>query len=87
MAELPHKDSLKATVGDFAPFANITSNSTYYDDYVYTHRDLNPVIHFTGTYSLTICPLGNPVINSPHAEALPTLPPLLRLVLHPSTQE
>lgn len=56
MAELPHKDSLKATVGEFAPFANITSNSSYYDDYVYTHCDLNPVIHFTSTYSLTMCP-------------------------------
>src|SRR5579859_2175312 len=48
MAHLPHNDSLVATVGEFAAMANITSNSSYYDDYVYVHSDLNPTIHFTG---------------------------------------
>ena len=49
MAHLPHNDSLVSTVGEFASlFANITTNSSYYDDYVYVHSDLNPIIHFTG---------------------------------------
>jgi len=50
MAKLPHNASLTATVGEFAPYANITADSSYYDDYVYTHADLNPTIHFTGKY-------------------------------------
>ncbi|KAH8667387.1 Di-copper centre-containing protein [Tricladium varicosporioides] len=51
MAKLPHNDSLISTVGDFAAtFANITSDSSYYDDYVYVHSDLNPTIHFTGLF-------------------------------------
>ncbi|TVY82631.1 Tyrosinase ustQ [Lachnellula suecica] len=48
MAQLPHNDSLISTVGEF--FANITSNSSYYDDYTYVHSDLNPAIHFTGLF-------------------------------------
>ena len=52
MAKLPHNNSLTATVGEFASlFANITSNSSYYDDYAYVHSDLNPTIHFTGILS------------------------------------
>lgn len=51
MAKLPHNESLHSTVGEFAAtFANITSNSSYYDDYAYVHSDLNPVIHFTGKH-------------------------------------
>lgn len=57
MAKLPHNDSLVSTVGDFAAtFANITSDSSYYDDYVYVHSDLNPTIHFTGKQALLIPP-------------------------------
>lgn len=51
MAKLPHDSSLVSTVGDFATtFANITTDSSFYDDYVYVHSDLNPVIHFTGKF-------------------------------------
>ncbi|KAF8857631.1 Di-copper centre-containing protein [Acephala macrosclerotiorum] len=50
MAQLPHNDSLVATVGEFAAIANITSDSSYYDDYAYVHSDLNPTIHFTGLF-------------------------------------
>jgi tyrosinase len=49
MAKLPHNNSLVATVGEFAAVANISSDSSYYDDYAYVHSDLNPTIHFTGT--------------------------------------
>lgn len=51
MANLPHNDSLHSTVGEFAAtYANITTNSSYYDDWAYVHCDLNPVIHFTGLF-------------------------------------
>lgn len=50
MAKLPHNDYLTTTVGEF--WANITSDSSYYDDYAYVHSDLNPTIHFTGSVSL-----------------------------------
>jgi tyrosinase len=49
MGQLPHNDSLVSTVGTFASaIANITTDSSLYDDYAYTHCDLNPTIHFTG---------------------------------------
>jgi len=51
MARLPHNDSLTTTVGEFASLtANTTTDSSYYDDYVYVHADLNPTIHFTGLF-------------------------------------
>lgn len=50
MAKEPHHNSLVATIGEFAVYANITSDSSYYDDYVYVHSDLNPSIHFTGWF-------------------------------------
>lgn len=51
MAKLPHLDTLVSTVGDFAStFANITADSSLYDDYAYVHSDLNPTIHFTGLF-------------------------------------
>lgn len=51
MAKLPHMESLVSTVGDFAStFANITTDSSLYDDYAYVHSDLNPTIHFTGLF-------------------------------------
>ncbi|KEP46101.1 tyrosinase tyrosinase: common central domain protein [Rhizoctonia solani 123E] len=30
--------------------APVIENSTYYDDFVYAHMDLNPIIHFTGLF-------------------------------------
>lgn len=54
MSHLPHNDSLYSSVGTFAAtFANITTNSSYYDDWAYVHCDLNTRIHFTGTEALT----------------------------------
>lgn len=48
LANLPHNDSLYVTIGQFASIANISATSSYYDDFVYVHSDLNPKIHFTG---------------------------------------
>ncbi|CAE6417106.1 unnamed protein product [Rhizoctonia solani] len=35
---------------DAVNIAPVTENSTYYDDLVYAHMDLNPIIHFTGLF-------------------------------------
>ncbi|CAE6490437.1 unnamed protein product [Rhizoctonia solani] len=36
--------------GIYDQIAPVTENSTYYDDFVYAHMNLNPIIHFTGFF-------------------------------------
>ena len=86
MARLPHNDSLVATVGEFAAIANITSNSSSYDDYAYVHSDLNPVIHFTGRFSSFSLRYMKLMLTFYRFRSFLSIPSLLRLVLHSSTQ-
>lgn len=84
MAKLPHNDSLVATVGEFAAVANITSDSSYYDDYAYAHSDLNPTIHFTGDKSRLYS--FNSVTDT-FTRTVLSVPQIFRLVLYSSTEE
>jgi len=49
--KVPHKSSLTTVVNlTVAQIPPINPNTSHFDDFVYTHMDLNPVIHFTGLF-------------------------------------
>jgi len=48
---LPHNSSLVPTLNTtFAAIPPINTSSSYFDDWVYVHMDLNRIIHFTGQF-------------------------------------
>lgn len=51
LASLPHDNNLKPLVPlNTSQIPLVNPNSSYYDDFVYIHMDLNPIIHFTGLF-------------------------------------
>jgi len=51
LAKLPHDPSVAPTVDPtLSVIPPMTTNSSYYDDFVYTHMDLNVEIHQTGFF-------------------------------------
>ncbi|KAF9649244.1 Di-copper centre-containing protein, partial [Thelephora ganbajun] len=48
---LPHDSSLVPTFNTtYTAIPPINTSSSYFDDWVYVHMDLNPVIHYTGQF-------------------------------------
>jgi len=51
LTKLPHNPSLTPTVpANQSQIPAINGSSSYYDDFVYIHMDLNTIIHFTGLF-------------------------------------
>ncbi|KAH8976448.1 Di-copper centre-containing protein [Lactarius deliciosus] len=51
LSHLPHDPALTATVDpSISLIPPINASGSYYDDFVYTHMDLNTRIHFTGLF-------------------------------------
>ncbi|KAF7302077.1 Di-copper centre-containing protein [Mycena indigotica] len=51
LANLPHDDALAPSVPpSISNIVPVNTSSSYYDDFVYLHMDLNTKIHFTGLF-------------------------------------
>jgi len=51
LKKVPHKPALTPTINvSISQIPPMNPDSSYFDDFVYAHMDLNPVIHFTGLF-------------------------------------